>query len=477
MADQIIIPKDTPDWQQILSDTESARNESKLAEQGAKNARDDAEDIATDIQSFGGIDGTVRSESDLPSSKGSDEFYYIVDTSLYYQDTGVGDIQGGWEKIRPGWENASNLSSGTVPDGQHISKSRDDVVFHANPRYGYSSIQNALDDLANGTYGRGVVKVWPNDADINSNPWNERLVFKEAGVELSGVTHNSPERIIHDGSGHTINGDEEDCYITNLWIDHTGNGSSYDAIHLTGNEARLENIGNDFAERYVVYMEFVNEFVLTDMELQGGGVGAIRVETADSGSISGLDLHTNPNHGLVLDNMNNSYVDGTIRDIGGDAVRIDDNAGQSINNVIQLAITNPGGAGVIQTQDNGFNNTFEGSIRSANNGWAMDIFKDWNVNSSVYSCDKGIRLRGSFNTVTAQVNQTTSGNDALRVDGNLNNVKVSCRENITIDGNDNTVFFSTVGDVTVNGDDNIIRGALRGGSLDDNGTGNDIVTT
>jgi len=118
MSDTILIPKDTPDWQSILNDVQSARNTSISAKNDAISAKNNAEDIAADIQSFGGIDGSVRSESNLPSSTGSGEFYYVVNTSSYYEDTGSGSIQGGWVKINPAWQNASNLNTGKVPDEQ-----------------------------------------------------------------------------------------------------------------------------------------------------------------------------------------------------------------------------------------------------------------------------------------------------------------------------------------------------------------------
>jgi hypothetical protein len=101
MADKILIPKDTPDWQKILSDTENAKNTAVTAKQDAIDARDEAEQSANDLGALGGIDGTVQTTSDLPSSTGSEEYFYVIEETSYYKDTGNGSVQGGWEKSGP----------------------------------------------------------------------------------------------------------------------------------------------------------------------------------------------------------------------------------------------------------------------------------------------------------------------------------------------------------------------------------------
>lgn len=93
---KILVPKDTPDWQQLLSDTESARDSAQSARDGAVTARDDAQlarddaqNAADDLGALGGIDGTVQTTSDLPAaSNNTDEFWYVVDEAAYYKSDG-----------------------------------------------------------------------------------------------------------------------------------------------------------------------------------------------------------------------------------------------------------------------------------------------------------------------------------------------------------------------------------------------------
>lgn len=83
------------------TEAKSARDNTQSARDDALIARDDAEQAADDIGALGGIDGTVQTTSDLPSSDGNGDYFYVVGHAAYYKDTGSGSVQGGWEQTGP----------------------------------------------------------------------------------------------------------------------------------------------------------------------------------------------------------------------------------------------------------------------------------------------------------------------------------------------------------------------------------------
>jgi len=78
MADTILIPKDTPDWQQILSDVESARNTSQTARDEAKTQADISEIFAS--TSAGGSD-IYSSISNGLSNTSEGDYFAVRDNS------------------------------------------------------------------------------------------------------------------------------------------------------------------------------------------------------------------------------------------------------------------------------------------------------------------------------------------------------------------------------------------------------------
>lgn len=162
MADTIKVPKDTPDWQSILSDVESA-------ESSAKTARDDAQQAVTDISELGGIDGTVQSFGDLPSAgSNSGEFWYVVDEHVYYKSDG------------------SSWNQNLTPPGEPLFEDR--IVSHADGDFAifdpknYATVSDAINAAAtrasNSGGGRVVIgeEVPPSDASSVTVPSDVDIV-------------------------------------------------------------------------------------------------------------------------------------------------------------------------------------------------------------------------------------------------------------------------------------------------------------
>jgi len=133
MADSILIPKDTPDWQSILTDTENARDAAQNAEniakdeasdaqkhaqktgsftdhdgnsfdKGAQGWANDAKQSANNIGAVGGTDGTAESKLDsstledfdgtqIDASNHTDELWFVADLGAYYSSNGTDWIE------------------------------------------------------------------------------------------------------------------------------------------------------------------------------------------------------------------------------------------------------------------------------------------------------------------------------------------------------------------------------------------------
>jgi hypothetical protein len=169
------------DAQDARSDAKGFRDDAESYRAGAERARDvavgasnDAEQTAKDIGAIGAVDDTVQTTGDLPASNGDDSVVYVLDQSQYYQDTGAGSTQGGWEPIGP----RISLSVTQVGNIASMPASADAKVFSpANFVDFETAVQNAHDYAKNN--GGGVVEV-PKD----QLPYNGGAVTFDSSVEM-----------------------------------------------------------------------------------------------------------------------------------------------------------------------------------------------------------------------------------------------------------------------------------------------------
>jgi hypothetical protein len=203
MADTILIPKDTPDWQQILNDTQKARS--------------DAEKAARSLGALGGIDGTVQSTSDLPGSTSSGEYYFVVDESSYYKDTGNGPVQNGWEQSGPDLDDASSIKFEDSQDDynssdvegalQEIEAARNaDNIDRGTLSDARLPQESVLEDEKNNFSETQTIKHKIKRDRSKENPYRTRGVEKSGPISL--VPHKSISNpVLFDGSVNDLNAD------------------------------------------------------------------------------------------------------------------------------------------------------------------------------------------------------------------------------------------------------------------------------
>jgi hypothetical protein len=153
---------------------EQAHTSAAQARDDARAARDDAEQTAKDIGAIGAVDDTVQTTGDLSASTGDDSVVYVLDESQYYQDTGTGSTQGGWEPIGP----RISLSVTQVGNIASMPASADAKVFNPGNFADFeTAVQNAHDYAKNN--GGGVVEV-PKE----QLPYNGGAVTFDGTVEM-----------------------------------------------------------------------------------------------------------------------------------------------------------------------------------------------------------------------------------------------------------------------------------------------------
>jgi hypothetical protein len=145
------------------------------AKNRVETAVGDVEQIALDLGAFGGVDDTVQTTGDLPSSSGDDSVIYVLDDTRYYQDTGSGSVAGGWEQVGP------NISIDATQVGHVVSvpKSADSKAFiTSNFSTIEDAIQAAVDHAANSAGGRVLLSEdhLPYDASSVSFDASVRMV-------------------------------------------------------------------------------------------------------------------------------------------------------------------------------------------------------------------------------------------------------------------------------------------------------------
>lgn len=105
-------------------DAEDFAQQSQVASDDALAARDEVVEAATDLGTIGGINGTADTKidsdtirtadgTDIEASNHSGEVWYVVSDTAYYKSNGTD-----WLKTGPDLTDASNLSSGTVPNAR-----------------------------------------------------------------------------------------------------------------------------------------------------------------------------------------------------------------------------------------------------------------------------------------------------------------------------------------------------------------------
>jgi hypothetical protein len=145
------------------------------AKNRVETAVGDVEQTALDLGAFGGVDDTVQTTGDLPSSSGDDSVIYVLDDTRYYQDSGSGSVAGGWEQVGP------NISIDATQVGHvvSVSKSADSKVFiTSNFSTIEDAIQAAVDHAANSAGGRVLLSEdhLPYDASSVSFDASVRMV-------------------------------------------------------------------------------------------------------------------------------------------------------------------------------------------------------------------------------------------------------------------------------------------------------------
>jgi len=132
------------------------RDKAQMAKSGAEAARDEAEQAANDISAVGGVDGTVETTSDLPSSTGSGDFFYVVNDATYYQDTGSGSVAGGWEQTGPNFAGKDRTNTWTEDNtfANVNVQQRHTRTHFVGPDGRFSSLQDAYANLSAGPSDR-----------------------------------------------------------------------------------------------------------------------------------------------------------------------------------------------------------------------------------------------------------------------------------------------------------------------------------
>lgn len=153
---------------------EQAHNSAAQIRDDVRTARDNVEQTAKDIGALGAVDDTVQSAGDLPASTGDDSVVYVLDQSQYYQDTGTGSTQGGWEPIGP----RISLSVTQIGNIAAMPASANAKVFNPGNFADFeTAVQNAHDYAKNN--GGGVVEVPKGQL-----PYNGGAVAFDSTVEM-----------------------------------------------------------------------------------------------------------------------------------------------------------------------------------------------------------------------------------------------------------------------------------------------------
>jgi glycerophosphoryl diester phosphodiesterase len=338
MADEILIPKDTPNWQSILTQTENER-------QGAENARIDAEDAAENISQLGGIDGTVRTEADLPASSGSRDFYYVIQENSYYEDTGSGLVEGGWEKIVTSRETPRNFDP------------KPSIIAHR----GFSQIspENTIASITYADkYGANAVEL-----DVRYSSDRVPVIMHDTTVDRttdgSGKVENKTlSELKNLDAGSWFGGRFEGCRIPTLqeafdvFIE-----SNLDYMVLDQNRGTVQELGNiaqDIVDRGLedsIYISTIETNRINEIKSVSKRIYVGRLENTRSGLDNAIDelsdffrTFVNTNKDTLLDNTDliekarNNSVDllaYTVNDVG----TVVDLYKAGVNNIITDKLT------------------------------------------------------------------------------------------------------------------------------------------
>lgn len=530
MSKSILIPKDTPDWQEILSDVESARNSAisakdstisakdtaVSAKDSAISARDSVDDSISDIESLGGIDGTVRSVSDLPSSTGDNSFYYVVEESSYYQDTGSGSIQSGWDKIEPGWSNASNLKSGTLNDEQ----------FQESNRYTLTQskdIQNLLDkDSKRSVLIRATERKYQRSTKVLLGS-NSKIEGVSADmVDLGGQEYRPIPVFEFTSDVHGFQADPNANYrvhkphLEDVTIVGTGSANGKTAVDLPTN-SNDDTVGAFLEGVYLEQFEnLINAFGKSSVRASychfrkcKRGITGLRHGWIDScvwwdfrepgGFCIEADHNTRITNGRFEPGSNMGDLD-HIR-VVGNAVKIIGNYGKYAHNN-SIVVNGANARSSTQIIGNRWEGSVERWLKTINDGQVVAIGNvidvDYNISAAILEegcifsnndltgsndingtqpevllkggncrlignvfsnkADKSVKIQSGANS---NILKGVFPNKVV-INGDSNEAEGEFREKVTVSGKNNSIRGQIKGDINITGNENLIEGNVRG---------------
>lgn len=339
MADKILIPKDTPDWQAILSGVEQARDESeKFRDESETNAAlTSGVDYVDD--SLGDISSPSSGETALIFSNTEGKFYKYdgsswnkigptVGSKVYFEVETVSELQ----SLKPGpnrialvkgfntlpgpggfywWDDGTDTSviDGVTKIGSNVSgygsnetnegvwrlldgievygrtgQQERNPVYNANSGVGDSTdpfaggLQDTIDEVEGSTEVKvGILRI--------RGDWDESI---DIGGEWT-ITGGNFSTKLDASQDHTIDCQSSDVEIKDIWVNNRDDTGTYACINL-GPETTLQNM---------------------DVEPQGSTTGprtAILGQSANEVKIIGVNIQSYTGNPLAIEYINSSRV-------------------------------------------------------------------------------------------------------------------------------------------------------------------------